>query len=208
MTGIKICGLSRFEDIDYVNQTMPDYVGFVFAKSRRQVDINFAEKLILKLDKNIKKVGIFVDQNEVEVKKTADSLCLDILQFHGNETKEYIRQFAGYKVWKAIGVTCENDIKNINLTDADGILFDSRIDGRFGGTGGVFDWRIIKDIKFNKPIILAGGLDIDNVEEAINTVNPQIVDVSSGVETGGFKDFDKIKNFIEKVRKRYENTID
>lgn len=213
MTKIKICGLSRSCDIEYVNQYMPDYAGFVFAKSRRQVSLEKAKKLIEKLDRNIKTVGVFVNEDIFTVKNTAERLGLDILQFHGNEDSEYCSNFADFTVWKAVSIKVDlrdknlqnsakykNQIDEIDKYDLDAILLDSSIKGVSGGTGISFDWKIISELNIKKKLVLAGGLNQDNVRQAVNELQPYAVDVSSGVETDDVKDLKKIKSFIEKVR--------
>lgn len=213
MTKVKICGLSREEDIEYVNELLPDYVGFIFAKSRRQVTLDKAEILVKKLNKNIKTVGVFVNEDALKVRDIAEKLELNVLQFHGNETKEYIENFTEFECWKTMSIKVdltkkdycdldkyqsEIDIKNKYNIEA--ILLDSSIKGAEGGTGINFDWSIIPKLNICKRLILAGGLTQNNVQEAVQKVKPYAVDISSGVETDGVKDFNKIKRFIEKVR--------
>jgi phosphoribosylanthranilate isomerase len=200
MTKIKICGLRRKVDIEYVNELKPDYAGFVFAQSRRRVETEEAKQLIAGLDKAIKTVGIFVDEDVNSARERAEFLRLDVLQFHGKETAEYIRKFMDYEVWKAIGVSSEEDLKNLTLYPADSFLLDSKGKDSTGGSGICINWNILKALRSEKPVFLAGGLEPGNVVEAIKTVKPYGVDVSSGVESHGFKDFDKIKEFIRKVR--------
>lgn len=200
MVKIKVCGLKREEDIKYVNELKPDYIGFVFAKSSREITLEWGKNLVKKLDKNIKTVGIFVDKEISEVEKIASTLKLHVLQFHGKEDNEYMSCFKDYEVWKALGVTSKEDLKGISKYKADGILLDSKVLGRIGGTGESFNWDIISNFKVNKKLILAGGLNSNNVKEGISKVKPNIVDVSSGVEIESFKDFSKIKEFIKKVR--------
>lgn len=202
MVKIKICGIRRNEDIDIVNKYMPDYVGFVFANSKRKVTVSRAECLSLRLQGNIKKVGVFVNEDYETVKSIADTVKLDILQFHGCEDNDYINSFKAYEVWKAFSLSSEEDIELIKKCSADAFLIDSKDGNKVGGTGKVFDWNILKNIKdyIGKPIIAAGGLNEDNVEMCIKELNPFGVDVSSGVETDGFKDEAKVKNFIMKVR--------
>lgn len=200
MVEIKICGLKREEDIKYVNELKPNYVGFVFAKSSREITLEQGINLVEKLDKNIRTVGVFVDKEPSKVENIASALKLDVLQFHGKEDNEYISYFKAYEVWKALGVCSKEDLKGINKYKADGILLDSKALGRIGGTGESFNWDIISDFKISKKLILAGGLNCNNVKEGIFKVNPNIVDVSSGVEIEGLKDFYKIKEFVKKVR--------
>lgn len=202
MAKIKICGIRRNEDVEIVNKYIPDYVGFVFANSKRKVTVSCAQALSLRLQENIKKVGVFVNEDYETVKSIADAVKLDILQFHGSESNDYINSFKAYEVWKAFSLTSEKDVELIKKCSADAFLIDSKDGNKVGGTGKVFDWNILKNIKsyIGKPIIAAGGLDEDNVEMCIKELNPFGVDVSSGVETEGFKDEAKIKNFIMKVR--------
>jgi len=202
MIKVKICGIKRKNDVEIVNKYMPDYVGFVFADSKRKVTIESAKLLSYGLDKNIKKVGVFVNENYETVKNIAHALKLDILQLHGSEGNEYIKRFRDYEVWKAFSLNSQKDIKLINECCADAFLIDGSDGKKVGGTGKVFDWKLLKSIKsyIEKPIIAAGGLDENNVETCIKELKPFGVDVSSGVETEGFKDEAKIKNFIMKVR--------
>ncbi|ADD02682.1 Phosphoribosylanthranilate isomerase [Thermoanaerobacter italicus Ab9] len=200
MVKVKICGLRRKEDIEYANQLKPDYVGFVFAKSKRQVEIEQALYLISLLDKEIKTVGVFVDEPVENVLKIAQTLNLDVLQFHGDETQDYIDNFKNFTVWKAIRIKDKEDLEKTKVFRVNSFVFDTLTKNEYGGTGKTFNWEVLKGFELNVPIILAGGLNENNVEEAIKIVNPYAVDVSSGVETEGYKDFKKMKSFIEKVR--------
>lgn len=209
MTKIKICGITRFEDVDYVNKLLPDYIGFVFAPSKRQVHINQAKKLIASLNKNIKTVGVFVNEDCEKVKYIAKTLKLDVLQFHANEDNIYIENFKGLNIWKTISISVadknnimedQKKINTINNYPINAILMDSYIKGISGGSGTGFDWSIIKNLVIGKPIVLAGGLNPENITQAVKLVNPYCVDVSSGIETNEIKDFEKIKKFINKVR--------
>lgn len=214
MTKIKICGLTRKEDIAYVNELLPDYVGFVFAKSKRQVNLEKAKGLTDLLDRRIKTVGVFVNEDVKKVRSTAEYLKLDILQFHGSEDEHYIKKFGDFSIWKSLSIEAQK--KNLLLEDQnsyqqklniiekydiDGILLDSSTIGAAGGTGVSFDWSIIKKIKAFKPLILAGGLNAENIQKAIEIAEPYVVDVSSGVEDHGVKNFYKINEFIKRVRK-------
>ncbi len=213
MTKIKICGLTREEDIAYVNELLPDYVGFVFAKSKRKVTLEKAKGLIDLLDRRIKTVGVFVNEDVKKVRSTAEYLKLDILQFHGSEDEQYIKKFSDFSLWKSLSIEAQK--KNLLLEnqnsyqqklntmgkyDIDGILLDSSTIGTAGGTGVNFDWSIVKKIKACKPLILAGGLNAENIQKAIEIAEPYMVDVSSGVEEYGVKNFNKINEFIKRVR--------
>jgi phosphoribosylanthranilate isomerase len=197
---VKICGLRRKEDIEYANELKPDYVGFVFAKSKRQVEVEQALYLISFLDKEIKTVGVFVNEPVENVLKIAQTLNLDVLQFHGDETQDYVDNFKNFTVWKAIRIKDKEDLEKTKEFRVNSFVFDTLTKKEYGGTGKTFNWEVLKGFELNVPIILAGGLNENNVEEAIKIVNPYGVDVSSGVETEGYKDFKKMKSFIEKVR--------
>jgi len=200
LTKIKICGLKREEDILYVNKLKPDYVGFVFAKSSRQVDKFRARKLINDLDRNIKRVGVFLNSPIDEVKEAAHYCGLDILQFHGDEQPGYCNSFE-HEVWKVFRIIDTNSLEQLQKYNVAGYLLDTFVKGQYGGTGKPFNWDIISNISKSKFIILAGGLTPENVKEAINTTQSEAVDVSSGVEVNGYKDFEKMKKFIENVRR-------
>ncbi|KKC29531.1 MAG: phosphoribosylanthranilate isomerase [Caldanaerobacter sp.] len=200
MVKVKICGLRRLEDIYYANQLQPDFIGFVFSESKRRVDLKEALEFVKRLKEGIKKVGVFVNEPVEKVMEIAEKLKLDVLQFHGDETQEYIDNFKNFTVWKAIRIRSKLDLKKTGEFKVDAFLFDSFSEKGYGGTGEVFDWNILKAYKREIPVVLSGGLKEENVEEAIKLVRPYAVDVSSGVEVGGYKDFNKMKSFIEKVR--------
>ncbi|WP_139904851.1 phosphoribosylanthranilate isomerase [Clostridium thermarum] len=200
MTKIKICGLSRKTDIEYVNKLKPDYIGFVFAESRRKVTVDQAEDLRKGLDKGIKTVGVFVDEPLGSLIYISERLRLDVIQLHGNEDFPYIKQLSAYEIWKSIGISGFEDLKRMEDQPVETILVDSKVPGALGGTGQSFDWSLLDGTSHRKKIILAGGLNPQNVSEAIKQVKPFAVDVSSGVESGGIKDFYKIEEFIRKVR--------
>ncbi|WP_432407412.1 phosphoribosylanthranilate isomerase [Wukongibacter sp. M2B1] len=200
MTKVKVCGLKRKEDIFYANELKPDYVGFVFAKSKRQIDMYKAKKLIDYLDSSIKTVGVFLNTPIYKVKEISSFCNLDILQLHGDETPEYCSVF-DKELWKAFRVKNRDSLKELDQYYTNGYLLDTYVKGTYGGTGEAFNWDLASEVSKKKFIILAGGLLEDNIDMAIDSVKPNIVDVSSGVETNGFKDFSKMKKFIERVRK-------
>lgn len=203
MTKIKICGITRKEDIEYLNELMPDYAGFVFAKSKRKVTFEKALELIRLLDKNITPVGVFQNENVEVVVQFAKNLNLKIIQLHGDEDDAYIKKISGFKVWKACSVDVENGKINGNINcSSEGILMDSMKGNSAGGTGMCFNWDVIKSLDIDKKLILAGGLNPENIRDAIDIVKPYAVDVSSGVEENGFKDYEKIKKIIYKVREK------
>ena len=180
---IKICGLFQVEDIDYVNEAKPDYVGFVFAKSKRQVDIHQAEKLKNKLDTNIKAVGVFVDEQISEITAIVKMGIIDLIQLHGHEDNAYIKQLkqsVQMPIIKAIKVIEKDDLNNLDY-ECDYYLLDSKI----SGSGKSFDWSLIKDL--------------DNLDEAMSKADYGI-DVSSGVETNGIKDRNKIIEIVRRTK--------
>lgn len=196
MSKIKICGLSRKCDIDYVNELMPDYIGFVFAKSRRQIDRRKAEKLREMLNENIQTVGVFVNEDINKVADIANNSIIDMIQLHGSEDETYVKSLrykTDAKIIKAFKINSYEDIKMANESDAEYILLDN---GN-GGTGKSFDWGYVDNI--DRPYFLAGGINESNLEAALR-LQPYAIDLSSGIETDGFKDYNKIKNVIRTVR--------
>ena len=206
---IKICGLSRPEDIDAVNRALPDYIGFVFAPSRRRVDIETAAALKKRLDARINTVGVFVNESVDTVVELFHNGVIDLAQLHGDEDAGYIRRLknaCGCKIIKAIGIDSSLNSLPPQLqrrqasvaSMPDYYLFDT-VSGNRGGSGEVFDWTILKEYR-GIPYFLAGGLSARNVAEAIRVISPYCVDVSSGVETDGKKDTVKIDAFVHLVR--------
>lgn len=192
---IKICGLFRDCDIDYVNEAKPDFAGFVFAKSHRQVSEETVQKLKNKLDKNILSVGVFVNEDINKIKEICHANIIDFVQLHGDEDDNYINELkkvCDKKIIKAIKVKSGEDIIRWRNCQADCLMFDAGMGG-----GKTFDWNLLKD--FIRPYFLAGGINIENVDEAIK-LNPYCIDVSSGVETNKVKDKDKILNIVRRVK--------
>ena len=203
MSKVKICGLSRMEDIDIANSALPDFIGFVFAPSKRRVDAFSAAEFKKKLDPRIESVGVFVNETVEKIAEIHRNKIINLVQLHGDEDDNYIkrlRNMCGCRVIKAIGI---NDTLPLLPNEPDYLLFDT-LSAKRGGTGESFDWSILK--KFNGlPYFLAGGLDVTNVSEAMNILSPFCVDVSSGVEVDGMKDKKKIDDFVRKVRHFKEN---
>lgn len=201
-TKIKLCGLSRKEDIEAVNELLPDYVGFVFfKKSIRNVTFEDAKTLKEYLSPKIKAVGVFVNEDIEFIKRLVDDRIIDIIQLHGSETDEYIEKLkkdASVPVIKAIQIKDESSFSSSLCKNADYYLLDSGM-----GTGSTFDWNIVKDKmdSLGKEVFLAGGLDPDNVEIAIKNLKPYAVDVSSGIETNKIKDIDKMRRFVNAARR-------
>ncbi|WP_296873210.1 phosphoribosylanthranilate isomerase [uncultured Methanobrevibacter sp.] len=198
MVKIKICGIKRLEDIEMVNRYKPDYIGFVFADSKRKVSHDLAKELRNNLDSDIIPVGVFVDSPQVEILKLFDDRIIEIAQLHGSESEQYILDLkkktnGELKIINAIEMTQEIDLLKYNDSSSDYLLLDS---GK--GSGKTFDWSLIrKDIK--KEFFLAGGLNSENVAPAINEFNPYAIDLSSSLETDGFKDENKIKEIMEVI---------
>jgi len=195
---VKICGLSRMEDIEAINRVLPDFIGLVFAPSRRRVDIKTAAKMKEKLDPRIKAVGVFVNEDASIISEMYQNGIIDMAQLHGDENDAYIRQLkesCGCRVIKAVGV---GDTLPLLPTEPDYLLFDTLSDQR-GGIGRAFDWNVLKKYR-GRPFFLAGGLSMENVVDSIHQLAPFCVDVSSGVETDGIKDARKIERFVYLVR--------
>ncbi len=197
MTKIKLCGLSRDDDIMVANRLHPDYIGFVFfEKSKRNVTPEQAAALKAKLEDGIKAVGVFVSSPIDFVASLLEQGIIDAAQLHGKEDEAYIaelRKRTDKPIFQAFIVKSEEDAQRANVSSADMVLLDSGI-----GSGNCFDWQLLSDV--NRPFFLAGGLNPENVEEALAVVNPYGVDVSSGIETGNFKDEKKMETFVRKVR--------
>ena len=198
MTKIKLCGLTRPCDIECVNELLPEYIGFVFApKSRRYISPEKAEVLREHLDDRITPVGVFVDEKIEVIADLIKRKIIDIVQLHGNESEQYIedlQRVIDCPVIKAFRIESEADIVSANNSSADYVLLDSG-----GGTGKVFDHSLLKDIA--RPYFLAGGLTPENVETAVKQLKSFAVDVSSSLETDGFKDKIKMTAFVNAVRK-------
>lgn len=198
MTRIKLCGLSRPCDIEAANELKPEYVGFVFVpKSRRYVSPEKAGELKKMLDPDITAVGVFVNESAENIAALLESGTIDMAQLHGGETEEDIRNLralSGKPVIKAFCINTAADMMAVQLSSADYVLLDSG-----AGTGTAFDWKLIQNIK--RPYFLAGGLDGENVVSAVENLHPWAVDVSSGIETDGLKDKNKMKKFVDSVRK-------
>ncbi|MCI7768066.1 MAG: phosphoribosylanthranilate isomerase [Oscillospiraceae bacterium] len=198
---IKLCGIRRQEDVLIVNDYLPDFIGMILTEGfRRTVDMNTAEKLSKKLDRRIKKVGVFVNEPADNVKAAVERLCLDVIQLHGDEDREYIRSLEGLcEIWKAVRVRSSEDIYRAEELGCDRLLLDSFVKNAVGGTGVAADRSIIKNTDITLPYFLAGGIGEDNIAEALE-ISPDI-DLSGSVETDGVKDREKIRRIMELYRK-------
>ena len=198
MTKIKLCGLSRQQDIEAANRLKPDYIGFVFAsKSKRRVTDLQAAELKSKLDPAIKAVGVFLNDDLDMVGSLMNLGIVDMVQLHGSEDEDYIlrlRDITDKPIIKAFIINSAEDVKRAEQSTADYILLDG---GK--GSGKAFDWTLLKDIQ--RPYFLAGGLNGENAAEAVASLHPFAVDVSTGIETDGVKDIEKMTAFVAAVRK-------
>lgn len=220
---VKMCGISKIETIPAVIEANPDYMGLVFAPSKRQVTVDQAKTLVEELHKqyanrynrdaeqysnqtlihqeSIKTVGVFVNETVESLLKIAKEVKLDVIQLHGDEDESFIqtlKEQSNVEVWKAVQVRSAADAEAWIDSSADMLLFDAYHKDERGGTGEVFDWSSLDE--FERPFMLAGGINSTNVVRAIRTVRPYGIDISSGIETEGVKDDEKIKAFTNIVR--------
>jgi len=197
MTKVKMCGLSRMEDIEYANEVLPEFIGFVFApKSRRYVSFEQAKKLRGELDYRIAAVGVFVDEDIENIVRLVKDEVIDMVQLHGSEDNVYIaklREMAEVPIIQAFKIIDSYDAGRAVLSDADFVLLDSGM-----GTGKTFDWSLIKSI--NRPYFLAGGISPENAAQAVERFSPYAVDASSSLETDGVKDLSKMTALARAVR--------
>ena len=207
---VKMCGISKVETIPAVVDAKPDYMGLVFAPSKRQVTVEQAKTLVEELHKQyavrynsetIKTVGVFVNETVENLLKIAEEVKLDVIQLHGDEDESFIqilKEQSNVEVWKAVQVRSAADAEKWIDSSADMLLFDAYHKDERGGTGEVFDWSSLDE--FERPFMLAGGIDSTNVARAIRTVRPYGIDISSGIETNSVKDNEKMKAFTNIVR--------
>ena len=223
---VKMCGISKVETIPAIIDAKPDYMGLVFAPSKRQVTVEQAKTLVEELykqnvvgnnseaeqtesvtsldtasSKTIKTVGVFVNETIDNLLKIAEEVKLDVIQLHGDEVESFIqilKEQSNVEVWKAVQVRSAADAEKWIDSSADMLLFDAYHKDERGGTGEVFDWSSLDE--FERPFMLAGGIDSTNVARAIRTVRPYGLDISSGIETEGVKDDEKMKAFTNIVR--------
>ena len=197
MTRIKFCGIRREEDVGYVNLVRPDYAGFVLAPGfRRMVSAQEAGRLSSLLDEGIVPVGVFVDEPPENVARLLEDGTISIAQLHGMEDEEYLsrlRDLTSGTLMKCFRVSSRGDVEAASCCSADLVMLDSGT-----GTGKAFDWSLAEGL--GRDFFLAGGLDPSNVGEAIKRMHPTAVDTSSGIETDGFKDYEKMEAFVKAVR--------
>jgi phosphoribosylanthranilate isomerase len=201
MVKVKICGITNLEDAKNAAEVGADAVGFIFYKeSPRYIPVQKAADIIRAISPFVLTVGVFVNETPEIIHEAVKRCSLSLVQLHGDETPEFCGSL-NLRAIKAIRVFKEEDLKPIDAFPVEGILVDSYQPGQFGGTGLAINWKILTGISKKKPVILSGGLTPQNVEEAIKTVSPYAVDVSSGVEKEpGKKDREKMKQFIQNAR--------
>lgn len=198
---VKICGITDMETAKRACEYGADALGFVFAESKRKITPGLAKEIIQELPANVLKIGVFVNESVEVIQKIAENCGLTHVQLHGDEDNHQIGRLNIPSI-KALGVTSKADMKNAQAYETDYILFDSPKEKFYGGNGKTFSWELLAHMPkgLRGKTILAGGLNTLNIEEAIRTVRPYMVDVSSGVETEGKKDVEKIKQFIIKAK--------
>jgi phosphoribosylanthranilate isomerase len=198
---IKICGITSPEEIEFANELLPDYIGFVFAESRRRITPAQAAALKANLSPSVLAAGVFVNQDIGEIRELCEAGVLDLVQIHGDEDAAYLealKKEINKPVIRAVRVRTRADVKNAVHIPADFILFDAYRRDSYGGTGATFDLELLEG--FKRPFFLAGGLDQNNIAQSVRRIRPYCADVSSGAETDGKKDRRKMQNIINTVR--------
>ena len=198
MTKVKICGLSTKEAVKTAVSAGADYIGFVFAPSKRQVTVEQATELAKIIPTNVNKVGVFVSPSRVDLLEAIEKVGLDLVQVHGQVADDLFENLPCGSI-QAVQVDGNGHVPN---SQADYLLFDAPV----AGSGQTFDWGRLDTTELAQPFFIAGGLNEDNVARAIQHFSPFAVDVSSGVETNGQKDYEKIRRFIEKVKNGISRT--
>ena len=198
MTKVKICGLSTKEAVKTAVSAGADYIGFVFAPSKRQVTLEQAAELAKFIPSHVRKVGVFVSPSRAELLEAVDKVGLDLVQVHGQVADDLFEDLPCASI-QAVQVDGEGHVPN---SQADYLLFDAPV----AGSGQTFDWGRLDTTELAQPFFIAGGLNEDNVARAIQHFSPFAVDVSSGVETDGQKDHEKIRRFIERVKNGISRT--
>lgn len=214
MQKIKLCGMMKPCDIEYANRVKPDFVGFIFANTRRKISAAQAKQFREALDAEIPAVAVFVNEDISVITSLVQNGCIDMIQLHGEEDADYIRrlrEICDVPVIKAVKVQMVEQIRQAAALPVDYLLLDTYRKGVLGGTGEAFDWELLREAKiaagdtaegelFGKPYFLAGGLHAGNLREAA-ALGSYGLDVSSGIETDGSKDFTKMVEVMELVRK-------
>lgn len=213
MQKIKLCGMMKPCDIEYANRIKPDFVGFIFANTRRKISAAQAKQFREALDAEIPAVGVFVNEDIPVITSLVQNGCIDMIQLHGEEDADYIRRLrevCDVPVIKAVKVQTVEQIRQAAALPVDYLLLDTYRKGVLGGTGEAFDWELLREAKaaagdtaegelFGKPYFLAGGLHAGNLREAA-ALGSYGLDISSGIETDGSKDFTKMVEVMELLR--------
>lgn len=203
MVKVKICGITNLEDAQNAVLFGADAIGFIFTESPRKVKPEIVKNIVRSLDGDILKVGVFVNETIDNVKKTVEMCSLDVVQLHGEEDPSYCSNLRNWQVIKAFRIKDDLTLKPImSYKNVFAYLLDTFAEGKYGGSGKVFDWNLaVKAKSFGKPIIVSGGLNIGNIEEAIKVIRPYGVDISSSIEIRpGKKDAGLMKQIISKVK--------
>ena len=198
MTKVKICGLSTKGAVETAVSAGADYIGFVFAPSKRQVTVEQATELAKFIPSHIRKVGVFVSPSQADLLEAIEKVGLDLVQVHGQVADDLFEDLPCASI-QAVQVDGDGHVPN---SQADYLLFDAPV----AGSGQTFDWGQLDTAELSQPFFIAGGLNEDNVARAIQHFSPFAVDVSSGVETDGQKDHEKIRRFIERVKNGISRT--
>ncbi len=201
---VKICGITEIESALAAVEAGADALGFVFASSKRKVDRQTVRNICASLPAMVYRVGVFVNSTAAEIKETIQECGLDGVQLHGDESPDFARQLLPRGVIKSIAVQDKSSLEKAHLYRHCTLLLDACSPGQRGGSGRAFNWSLLEGFPVREQTILAGGLNPSNVYAALEQVRPRGVDVSSGVESGNGKDPDKIKEFIQEIR-RWEN---
>ncbi|OHX50921.1 phosphoribosylanthranilate isomerase [Cytobacillus oceanisediminis] len=196
---VKICGIRDISTALFAIENRADALGFVFAESKRKINPEAAGEIIRELPGEVLKVGVFVNETKATIEEIANVSGINVIQLHGDETPEFCSSFS-LPVIKALSVGSPDDLSQLDEFSCEYILLDSPKGKYRGGNGVSFDWSILNKPLQDKKMILAGGLNPENVGEGIKAANPYMVDVSSGVETEGKKDPEKIKRFIDNAK--------
>lgn len=205
MSLVKFCGLFRDEDIEYANILKPDYAGFVFAESRRKITIEQSLHFKNMLDKNIKTVGVFLNNSAKEILNICSSNIIDLVQLHGNISEQFINEIklkTNLEVILAANITKKEDILSLEKSQADYVLLDSKK----SGSGRQFDYELLnKALKsgFQRKYFIAGGININNIEEILK-YNPYCIDISSGIEKDGVKNYYLMEEIMKKIKGAYQ----
>jgi phosphoribosylanthranilate isomerase len=209
MTEIKICGITRLEDALCAAESGADAVGFIFyPASPRYITPERAKEIIARLPERIATVGVFVNRPVEEVERTTEESGLDLIQLHGDESAAYCRRFPPGRIIKAVSPRTPEELRRLGDYRVRAFLVDARDPGRYGGTGKRADWELAASLGEAHPLILAGGLDADNIAEALSAVAPRAVDINSGCELApGVKDHDRMRRIVRMTREMNQGTI-